>query len=236
MTILFIVPVWGRPEILKSCIKGVKNVQDKVKHITIKALYIVSPTDKMFNANKEILYQSKYIIHENFPLGKKMNAGIKYALKNIEFDYMCNLGSDDIINPVLFRIYEPFIAKKCLFFGFNNIYIFDIIDNKLYFFCYTGTYQPNGAGRMIHKSILKKLKGSVYVDEDNRSLDACSAIRIKEKLNVDPVIIDLLDFPATLTLKSRENLNPTYRIGYLHLKIVSEEKKKKIFKTFNYEK
>ena len=89
--------------------------------------------------------------------GTKMNIGVKEALE-YDFDYMMNLGSDDIITKKLLDIYKPFMQDGRSMFGSTKVAFIDSIGKEIKHFDYGILI---GAGRMIKKSVLKEC---VYKD------------------------------------------------------------------------
>ena len=203
MKILTIIPVWKRPDILEICLDG-------LKHIPVEPLFIISHEDPYIKEIKNILKEYNTCTFPNFPVGRKLNAGINLALKEFKFDYLMNFGSDNIVSPELFAIYKPYFEKNKLFFGVNNLYIMNYIDKEIMFVEDYNIKKPIGAARMIHRSILNKMfnkKQNLYDNLNSNGMDTNSQQRIYKHTKIEPIIIDTVTQPFILDIKTATNIN-----------------------------
>lgn len=160
--ILILLPIWGRKNIVKICFDNLKKLQNDYK---IEVLCIVSEQWAKLMAFE---YGFKYVQASNECLGSKMNIGIKEAVK-IDFDYLMNLGSDDIITKKLFEIYEPYFEDNCKMFGCTRV---TYIDSQTKEVKHNDYQIMIGAGRCIRKDILIDiLKSGEMYDKIQRGLD-----------------------------------------------------------------
>jgi hypothetical protein len=198
MKILILVPIWKRPEITKIWVEGMKYFLTP----NISVLAILSNEDPNYNDNIEIIKDEfNYCFYDNNPLGKKLNAGIEYALDNFEFDYLMNLGSDDIIHPGIWSLYDQYFKVGNKFFGLDVVYFYDKISSKLA----CSTPYLWGAGRVIHREILEKIriKGDfLYKNEFSQGLDCNSIEKVKFLLNIEYKQVETNDFPYLVDIKS----------------------------------
>lgn len=108
-------PWWGRPNIVelhcKSMERFIKNHADY--------LAILSPEDPYLKRLEKLvyLYGFKKTYFKNIPLGHKMNHGFKQAEG---YDYIMNMGSDDLCDPRYWRDIQPYMGKPL--FKVNRIY------------------------------------------------------------------------------------------------------------------
>lgn len=191
--ILILLPIWKREKITEIVLANLAEIKKKRN---IDVLCIVS---EQWAKIKAFEYGFKFVEAENFPVGSKMNLGIEHALKRINFEYLMNLGSDDIIKEKIFDIYEPFINEGREVFGITKVTFFDSDTKKIKRFDYKHLI---GAGRMIKKDVLKRF-GSIY-PEKNKCLDDGSArnmfgAHFTEIETEEDLIIDI---------KSAENIWP----------------------------
>lgn len=212
MKILILVPVWGRPEITKIWSEAV----NWFKTGEIEVLTILSNEDEYFTQNLAIILDSgyQYCYYKNDPLGQKLNAGVEFAL-DFNFDYLMNLGSDDLIHPAILALYKPYMEAKEPFFGLNKVYFYDILKKRL---AITVPY-VFGAGRMIHRSVLEKIryKGEfLYSNELRRGLDCNSVEKVKFTLNLDYKQVETNGFPYIVDIKSQHGLNDFDMMQRLH--------------------
>lgn len=85
---------------------------------------------------------------ENFPVGRKHNNGLVEALK-LDWDYLVNVGSDDLINPELFDLYGNHEAQ-----GLLKVHLYNTETGE------AGVFKNNyplGAGRMIRRDVVEDL-------------------------------------------------------------------------------
>jgi len=143
--ILILLPIWQREKITKICFDNLKELQ---KDFNIEVLCIVSEQWAKVEAFK---YGFKQVFAHNDCLGTKMNIGVEAAL-DYEFDYLMNLGSDDIITKDLFKCYEPYFADGRSMFGATRLTFIDSQAKEAKKFDYGVMI---GAGRCIRKDVLK---------------------------------------------------------------------------------
>ena len=153
--IIILLPIWKRKSITMLCLSNLKLLKEKYN---VDVLCVVSEDWVKMEAFN---YGFKWVEVSNDDLGHKMNVGVEAVMK-LDFDYMMNLGSDDIINEKLFEIYEPYIKKGVGMFGITKATFIDSESKD----CKVCDYQIMiGAGRMISKAYLKK-----YVIRDGKSI------------------------------------------------------------------
>jgi hypothetical protein len=204
MRTLILVPIYKRPEITDIWAKNMQLVQKIAKNVDV--LTILSPEDEFFNENSAICEPFTRVIYPNEPLGRKMNAGVEYALRHIEWDYLMNLGSDDLLHPLIFKLYENCIDNKVQFFGLDKVYFFDMESKKLGL----SKVYVWGAGRMIHRRVIEDIRrqgGTIYTQKETRSMDCDSINNIKLFTDVDYSQVETDSFPYIVDLKTNTNLN-----------------------------
>lgn len=213
MNILILVPIWGRPKITKIWIEGLKWFL--TPNITV--LCVLSPEDQFLVENEGLIIKNGFerCYFKNKPLGLKLNAGVQYALDNYKFDYLMNLGSDDLIHPAIFSLYDSYIKEGYKFFGLDKVYFFNILTKEL------GLTKPYlwGAGRMISREILERIefKGSfLYKSDFGRGLDCNSIENIKFLLGIDYKQVETNDFPYLVDIKSENGINDFYLMAKMY--------------------
>jgi hypothetical protein len=182
---MILVPIWGREKITELCLDNLKELK---KDYNIDVICVVSEQWAKIKAFEKGF---KYVEVENFPLGNKMNKGVEYALR-FDFDYLMNLGSDDLIDGRLFDLYKPHIEQKKKVFGINKVTFFDSKTKQLKRFDYKHMI---GAGRMISREVLMKY-APIYTPDKNKCLDDNSAfnmfgVQFNEIESEDDLIIDI---------------------------------------------
>lgn len=143
MKILAFVAVWKRPDITRRCFEGIKRLG--------LPIFAVVSEDWAEELCKE--FKADYVRTPNEPLGKKFNTGLEQALKK-DFDYLMTIGSDNLINPELLKIYEYHMKKGVGLIGVDKVYFIQGEE------CKRVDYQLQiiGAARMISKDALEVAK------------------------------------------------------------------------------
>lgn len=145
--ILVYFAVHKRLEVLKVCLKGIRRLQkyDK-KRFDIQPFAVCSTEEE---SNVLLHFDIPHIIHENQPLGEKKNAGLRAAM-TLEWDYLMELGSDDLLKSELLDLYYPMFKRGDLAWGLNSCYFFELGTNKV------GIHENHyaiGAGRCFKRDI-----------------------------------------------------------------------------------
>ena len=143
---LIVCPWWGRPDVVSLHCRSMK------KFINGRADYlaILSPEDPHLEALEELVlkYGFKKTYFKNDPLGYKINHGIRQAER---YDYVMNMGSDDLCDPRYWRDIEDYMGKPL--FRVNRIYGAEDISLKK-------IWEVKGIGigvlRMIRTDIITK--------------------------------------------------------------------------------
>jgi hypothetical protein len=182
-----------------------------VKNYKFTICCIVSPNDPHFAEILQIIPKNWLkISYKNNPVGEKLNASIDLLLQNIKFDYLMNFGSDDIIHPDLMTIYTPYINRKIQMIGLSNIYFYNYKTKDCVFLELFNKHIPYGLGRLIHISVLQKLKQknqNLYPDRADSGLDSQSHRNMMALSNFDFEIITPGKLPLTVDIKTDTNIN-----------------------------
>lgn len=158
MNILLFLAVWKRPEITELCFMGLQRL---MRHKGVKAFAVISEKEMIPLCEK---YGIMYYEHENLPLGRKKNVGLEQAMK-LDFDYMIELGSDDLIFDEVLESYRPHMERGEDFFGSNQMIFVDAINGD----CRHYTAQEAqygfgwGLGRCFSRKLLNQMSGRVKV-------------------------------------------------------------------------
>jgi hypothetical protein len=148
--ILTFTPVWQRPEVFKICIKGIKRMmKHDPKRFKIIPFFMVSESSAADLLMKE---KMKFIYTQNSPLGTKKNLGLTYALENFEFDYLMEIGSDDLVVSDYLDTVEGFMYQGIPQFHPADVYFIDSRTGKT---AYWITDKVLGAARCINRSSLE---------------------------------------------------------------------------------
>jgi hypothetical protein len=212
--------VWKRPEITELCFLGIKRLQTH-PDFSIQALAVISESEMIPLCEK---YNIAWTMYKNEPLGEKKNTGLQKA-KEFEFDYLMEIGSDDLIVNELLDDYKKYIGKD--FFGISDVAYINSETGECRRFISKSTY---GAGRMISRKALEKANWVLWTDKLNRGLDNNSVFALQRK-GFDYYRVSPMEFPGVIDVKSNENLwKFNYFLGVEYdinnvLKMISAEEK-----------
>jgi len=211
--ILTFTPVWRRPEIFEICLQGLKRLQAYQPEVfNIRPFFIVSEPEA---ADQVERYGFDHMYCKNDPLGAKKNTGLKYAYKHFDFDYIMEMGSDDLVTNTYLHFIEAHMAAGTFTFHPSNVWFIDTRTGKTAYFT---TEKILGAGRLISRKAIATMmanKSDIWINEKNRGMDTCSfhALNAAGFKNV----ILKTDNIYTLDLKSDENINPIMSLNPSHL-------------------
>lgn len=168
--ILILLPIWKRENITSICLDNLIELQ---KIYNIEVLCIVSEQWAKIAAFE---YGFKYVEAPNECLGTKMNIGVRESLK-YDYDYLMNLGSDDIITEELFETYERLFEEDNPMFGPTRVTFINSKSKEVK----TCDYQAAiGAGRCIRKDyVLDVLERGEMYDKIQKGLDFNSMAKFR---------------------------------------------------------
>lgn len=144
--------VHGRHEILDVCLEGIRQLaKHNPEEIKVIPFAVCSSADDMEILERNDIYT---VYHPNDYLGAKKNFGLWEAIKKVDFDYMFEIGSDDVISPKLLDIYLPMMKEGADYMSIDTFYMVDTISHK------TACVKSDliiGAGRCIRRDILERM-------------------------------------------------------------------------------
>ena len=207
--------IWKRPEITKVFLQGLDRLMGGCPDwVNVSAVLVHSNQDD-YSLLKNHINVSPHSYHlvfnPNLPLGRKHNMGATFINDMVDFDYIMQLGSDNVVSNQIWKYYRPWMVAEKRFFGLTSLYLYHSGTGQ--FAKYSSLSQVFGAGRCIHSSIIKQLiKGSavhLWTDHKNRGLDIDSEKNIAAeigfgKVRVMPIKTEL---PLLVDIKSELNLN-----------------------------
>jgi glycosyltransferase involved in cell wall biosynthesis len=170
---------------------GLKRLRESGK-FQIDVLAVISEPSMIELCEK---YNIRYCLHENKPLGAKKNFGLAKALE-LDFDYLIEIGSDDLVKTELLDRYAPLFEKGVSTIGICNFAVIDSATSecKEYQEGFTATF---GLARAIKRDVIENI-GNLWPDEINKGLDNASHFKIVKagyfgkRINTDePLAIDI---------------------------------------------
>lgn len=115
----------------------------------IDTLAVISETSMIPLCKK---YGIDYVMHKNEPLGEKKNVGLTYAMLK-SWDYLLEIGSDDLLKTEILEVYRPFIEKGVDFFGVKDFIYINSDDGQCRRYQSDTTY---GAARCISRKVIER--------------------------------------------------------------------------------
>jgi hypothetical protein len=195
--ILIYLAVWKRPEITELCFMGIQRMKQHPDY-SIQALAVISE-DEMIPLCER--YGINWVMHPNQPLGKKKNFGLQHAAQ-FDFDYMMEIGSDDLILNELLTDYLKYIGNRDIFGVVDAAYIDSDGGECRRLISRASTY---GAGRMIKRKVLEKMNWKLWADHINKGMDNNSIFSIKHK-DFTYYKVEPMAFPGVVDIKSDVNI------------------------------
>lgn len=208
--VAFLTCTFGRPSISKIFKQNLLKLQS---HFSNKYDFINLVIDSE-NSNRDLFDgdpRFEYYNHENWPLSNKWNFGVK-LLQNMNFDYVFIIGSDDIIDKNVFKVYDRNLDRNPDLIGILDMYIFDIQQFKSYYLPgYPKKHyrfgEPLGLGRCLSKKMLEYLNYQLWEDGLNKGLDLSMMKRIKALSNrISSVTFNIKDVGIACDIKSGDNV------------------------------
>lgn len=160
MKIVFFLACWKRPEITELCFMGLQRLMKHRSDVFESSAFAVISEKEMIPLCEK--YGIDFIMHENNPVGMKKNAGLSVCLKK-DFDYLIELGSDDLILNDLLDLYLPSMQKGIDFFGCKRLMLIDSFNGE----CRDFFFDPDlvqGLGRCMRKKMLLHFSNKIMVE------------------------------------------------------------------------
>lgn len=172
-----------------------------------------------------------YVRYKNLPLGEKWNIGLEF-IKDLEWDYVLISGSDDLYSPELYARYFQLMEEGVHFAGLIDFYFLDQTKGHLKYFPGHRSErrgETNGAGRILHRSVLEALEWTLWDDHKNQELDLSMTRRLKTVEGLTERVINLkAEGLVAVDIKDGQNIHAidAYKGQY-----VSKDVLKDIFQT-----
>ena len=197
--LLVFLAVWKRPEITEICFLGLNRLR-KHPDYDINVLAVISEESMIPLCEK---YDVNWVMHENLPLGRKKNYGLKESLR-FDWEYLIEIGSDDILKDEFLSLY-PFDRDVLTLHDFIQI---DTRTNE----CRRQTCRHAyfGAGRSISRKAIERVK-ELWNDYLNEGLDNFSTARLSRYGFMEKRIKS--SEPVIVSLKGSVNIWPFRSVG-----------------------
>lgn len=215
MKISILTAVWKRPEVFELFVKGITPLLELAD---VKVIVAGSEGEKSRKMVESAGYE--YIEIDNQPLSKKMQSTADRA-REYELDYVFCMGSDDVIQPDLFKLYLSTAEDGRDYIGCLDWYFYELHTGRA---TYWGGYRERynkgilcGAGRMLSRNILNKMDWKLWTGHD-AVLDTSMDINLKRHKYYSQSSIRLTDYGLYgVDLKSKVNMTPMAMWDNTHL-------------------
>jgi hypothetical protein len=195
-----VIPLWKRPEVTRFCFE---QLQETIKAIPydVNVLCVISEPEYGLMCDS---FGFNFIHYKNDTVGEKINAGIKYALQNYQWDYIMMMNSDSVVKPELFEVYKPLMEAKEKFFGVNRVTFVNFYTDEAVDFTYE--FSLIGPAKMIHRSVVQEMGGNCY-KHLNRCLDDTLMDNILKTCKIGGKIVNY-EGQLVYDIKSNVNIHP----------------------------
>jgi len=209
MKVLITCAVWKRPQIFEIMTAGLQRMRALMDSLGVdsQVLFIVDETDEqntllvdqVASVDPNILHT---VISNDMPLGERMNRAMADA-DGLDWDYMMQMGSDDLITDGGVLSLMAYAFCGCPFFGFRQLYFVDSVTKRMKELLSSNTF---GAGRMISRALVEKTH--VLWDANQRSgLDNMMQQNVYAATQTMPTVVNTWR-PQVFDIKSDVNINP----------------------------
>jgi hypothetical protein len=149
-------------------------------------------------------YGVQWVMHENLPLGRKKNFGLKEALK-LDWDYLIEIGSDDLLKNEFLELYTPYFGTQDVI-GMSNFCFMnsETLECRQY-----NSKSAFGLGRAIRRRVIEKM-GILWRNDLSQGLDNNSRFAMARNGFLDKRIF--CEKPLAIDIKSEENI---WKFNYL---------------------
>lgn len=187
----FLIPLWNRTALEGICLRNLLRFRDDFG-INLGIHCIVSEPEAVSLCES---LNIPYTIYENLPVGRKWNEGL-WAIRNQEWEYLCIIGSDDIVTDELFFHYSTNAHRVA---QFNRALLYD--SPRVKFKSIKGYF---GAGRIIHRDVIEMLHYTLWDSSISKGLDT-SAQKRMAAYDVEVITIPVDKYPL-IDIKTKVNI------------------------------
>ena len=170
MTVVCLIPTWGRPRITEKCFSNLERTKERFKEQGINFIPVATISDAL-NRNLCEQYNIAYYALPNKPIGVKLDSAINLINQEYDYDYLMGLGSDNIITNAAVITLSGKMKEGVLVAGYQDMVFIKGQRMKL--------YRANtmfGAGRIVNSFVINntlKRMGCIYGEKD-KALDGAS--------------------------------------------------------------
>jgi hypothetical protein len=192
---------FGRQKILEICFAGIDRLRSDSKESDIPAVCCGEEDESTMSLCQ--YYDIDHVYAPNRPLTGKFNTACQ-EIKKYNPDYICVVGSDNLISTRSFNAILDECEKGIDLIGFNDLYFVgldDIHSGKVTYFGHTTVL---GVGRTVSSKVLDKVNWTPWGIERDRGIDTVMLDTVRDHVKTR----SLLGGYHVFDLKTSHNLNP----------------------------
>lgn len=157
--IMLFFAAFGRADVLRVTCLGIQRLSKyKPDLFSVDAFCVYSGSELKPILDEFGIASMEY---QNNPVGTKKNAGLNELLKKeYDWEYLLEMGADDLISNKLLDLYLPYMIANKEVFGIKSCHLYDIETARVAH--WENTYII-GLGRAFHRDAFRKLGGSIDV-------------------------------------------------------------------------
>ena len=167
--ICFLTAIWKRYELTSAFLSHINFLKEELIEFDISCIIVGSEGEK----TREMVISSgnEYLEHENLPLSRKWDAGLRFS-KSFDPDAVIILGSDDFISPQIVRSLLEKVSSGWLMTGLMDMHILDSNGGRLFHWNGYSVNTPHrmwetiGLGRCLSRKLLDRVDFSLWDKED----------------------------------------------------------------------
>jgi len=186
----------GRPKVFKLFCASMKRLRTQVG-IDFPVVCVSGLEDRQTCDE----YGIGHIVYANQPVSRKWDVACKY-MQELEMDYICILGSDDIMSTSLLKSLISEMNKGISLIGIKELYFYGTEKNFKGKLLYIRLTALAGVCRTIHKSILDKVDWMPWNADKGWGMDGLMMKRIRPHITTQSVVEGMV-----VDVKSSINLN-----------------------------
>ena len=208
MRIALLITTHERPEITDICFQGVHRGMYLFDALGLKLIPYIAVSDTP-NLDVAKAYDFNILLTKNEQIGRKHNELLAHAMTD-NWQYMMQLGSDDLITDAGWLRLAACIVENRLAFGFSSVYYWKYNSAEIKY--YSGKL-VFGAGRTLRRDVIENtlnVFNTFWPDHQIRGLDGASASRFSRAWQIkNGFPLKIISMPAAniIDIKSATNIN-----------------------------
>ena len=208
MKALIITTVWGRVGITEITYLGFDRIQRVLKEEGIDSEVLVISSEPI---HTRIAKDRGYHVTEqpNDFLGMKYNNGVKYAVENLEWDYIFDMNSNNLVTDLYIRIWAAAAKSNVPLFGTGHFYAL-LPDRNRFTRFRVKNGGLSGVGRGISRKVIEtcfSVSGHFCPPKITSAIDAHSRRNIESSNKIKRVSLCAGEYPTVLDIKTGEDMH-----------------------------